>query len=131
MAVVLAICISENSPSCMRAPPEAVTQMKGTRCSIAACTPRTKRSPSTDPIEPPMKSNSKTASTTGKPFGSNRCMTTSASVSPVLGRILQALRITAAVLEVQRIDRQHLVTDLEAPLAIEQEIDPRPRVERM
>jgi hypothetical protein len=28
IAVVLAICISENRPSCMRAPPEAVTQMK-------------------------------------------------------------------------------------------------------
>jgi hypothetical protein len=33
MAVVLAICISEKRPSCMRAPPDAVTQMKGRRCS--------------------------------------------------------------------------------------------------
>src|SRR5438552_8950313 len=52
------------------------------RFSYATRTPRTKRSPTTDPIEPPMKSNSNTAITSG----AERmlpCMTTSASVSPV------------------------------------------------
>ena len=37
IAVVLAICISDSSPSCMRAPPVAVMQMNGTFCSIAVC----------------------------------------------------------------------------------------------
>ena len=49
----------------MRAPPVAVKQTNGSFCSIAVCTPRTKRSPTTEPIEPPMKSNSKQATTTG------------------------------------------------------------------
>ena len=35
------------------------------RCSSAFCAPRTKRSPTTDPIEPPMNENSKQAATTG------------------------------------------------------------------
>mgnify|MGYP003487827418 CR=1 FL=1 len=65
----------------MRAPPVAVKQMKGTFCSMAVCTPRTKRSPTTLPIEPPMKSNSNAAATTliectAPPI------TTRASVSP-------------------------------------------------
>ena len=63
-AVVLAICMSDSSPSCMRAPPDAVTHTNGSFCSIATCTPRTKRSPTTEPIEPPMKSNSNAAATT-------------------------------------------------------------------
>ena len=67
----------------MRAPPVAVKQMKGTFCSIAVSTPRTKRSPTTEPIEPPMKSNSKQAATTGMRRAPRRPSTTSASVSPV------------------------------------------------
>ena len=66
----------------MRAPPVAVKQMNGTFCSMAVSTPRTKRSPTTEPMLPPMKSNSKQAATrlmlcTAPPN------TTSASVSPV------------------------------------------------
>src|SRR5256885_7637326 len=81
-AVVLAICTSESSPSCMRAPPEAVTQTYGSFCSMATRTPRTKRSPTTDPIEPPMKSNSKAAQTTPSAL-IEPCITTSASLSAV------------------------------------------------
>ena len=66
----------------MRAPPEAVTQMKGSFCSIATRTPRTKRSPTTEPIEPPMKSNSKAAHTTPSDLIAP-CITTSASPSAV------------------------------------------------
>ena len=66
----------------MRAPPVAVKQMKGTFCSMAVSTPRTKRSPTTLPMLPPMNSNSKQAATT-----LTECtappITTSASVSPV------------------------------------------------
>ena len=65
----------------MRAPPEAATQMKGVLFWMAARTPRTKRSPTTEPMEPPMKSNSKQASTTGT-VQMLPLMTTSASDSP-------------------------------------------------
>src|SRR5690242_1039449 len=81
-AVVFAIWNSELTPSCMRAPPDADTQTNGSRFSNATRTPRTKRSPTTEPIEPPMKSNSNTAVTSGTLF-TLPCMTTSASVSPV------------------------------------------------
>ena len=66
----------------MRAPPVDVMQMNGTFCSMAVPTPRTNRSPTTEPIEPPMKSNSKHAATTGTAH-IEPPMTTRASVSPV------------------------------------------------
>ncbi len=66
----------------MRAPPVAVKLTKGTFCSTAVSTPRTKRSPTTDPMEPPMKSNSKQATTTGTLITAPP-ITISASVSPV------------------------------------------------
>jgi len=69
----------------MRAPPVAVKQMKGTFCSMAVSTPRTKRSPTTEPMEPPMKSNSKQAATTLILLTAPP-MTMSASVSPVFSR---------------------------------------------
>ena len=81
-AQVFAICMSESTPSCMRAPPVAVKQTKGRRCSRQTCTPRTKRSPTTEPIEPPRKPNSNAAATTGSVL-MLPCMTTSASSSEV------------------------------------------------
>ncbi len=81
-AVVFAIWKSELTPSCMRAPPLEVMHTNGMRFSYDTRTPRTKRSPTTEPIEPPMKSNSKTATTSGADL-MLPCMTTSESVSPV------------------------------------------------
>ena len=81
-ALVLVICISEFSPSCMRAPPDAATQMKVQLSATARRTPCTNRSPTTEPIEPPIKRNSNAAITTGKPCICPR-ITTSASSSPV------------------------------------------------
>src|SRR5450631_657601 len=81
-AVVFAICMSDRSPSCMRAPPVAVKQMKGNSSSQQACTARTKRSPTTEPIDPPRKPNSNAAAMSGT-FLTDPCITTSASVSPV------------------------------------------------
>ena len=66
MALVLAICMSEVRPSCMRAPPLAEKQTKGVRSASAYSAPSTKRSPTTEPIEPPMKSNSKAAAVSGR-----------------------------------------------------------------
>src|SRR5260221_699044 len=81
-AVVLAICRSDSAPSCMRAPPEAQTHTNGSVCSMATRTPRTKRSPTTEPIQPPMKSNSKAAHTRPSAL-IDPCITTSASPSAV------------------------------------------------
>ena len=80
--VVLAICISDNRPSCMRAPPEAVKQTKGIFSSAQASTARANRSPTTEPIDPPIKLNSKAAAINGT-LNTVPCITTSASVSPV------------------------------------------------
>ena len=80
--MVFAICISDSRLSCIRAPPEAVKQMNGTFCSSAFCAPRAKRSPTTEPIEPPMNENSKHATTTGSVWIAPP-MTTIASVSSV------------------------------------------------
>jgi hypothetical protein len=49
---------------------------------MATRTPRTKRSPTTEPIEPPMKSKSKAAQTTPSAL-IEPCITTSASPSAV------------------------------------------------
>ena len=50
----------------MRAPPEAVTQTRGTRRSAARSQARTNFSPTALPIDPPMKPKSITASSTGR-----------------------------------------------------------------
>ena len=81
-ALVLAICMSASTPSCMRAPPLAAKQTMPARCSMAASTPRTKRSPTTEPMEPSRKRDSKAAVTTGTPL-TRPCITTRASFSPV------------------------------------------------
>jgi len=53
-AEVLAICISERTPSCIRAPPEVQTSTRGIRLSAERRARRAIFSPTTDPIEPPM-----------------------------------------------------------------------------
>ncbi len=64
---VLAICINERIPSCIRAPPEADTMISGIFLSIERRARRAIFSPTTDPIEPPMKLKSITARSTGIP----------------------------------------------------------------
>ena len=81
-ALVLAICSREISASCMRAPPEAEKQTSGMLCSMAVLTARTNFSPTTDPMEPPMKRNSKAAATSSTPL-TVPLITISASFSPV------------------------------------------------
>src|SRR6266536_322388 len=92
---VFGSCISERIPSCIRAPPEAVTETRGRLCSAAASHARVNFSPTTRPIEPPMKAKSITASWKGAPssvawpvtIASPRPVATSASASrSVYGR---------------------------------------------
>ena len=63
---VFGSCMSERIPSCMRAPPEAVTQTSGTPLSAARSHARANFSPTALPIEPPMKAKSMTASSQGR-----------------------------------------------------------------
>ena len=63
-ALVLLICSSDSRPSCMRAPPLDEKQISGRRCSRQCSAPRAKRSPTTEPIEPPRKRNSNAQATT-------------------------------------------------------------------
>jgi hypothetical protein len=52
-AVVFAICMREGAPPACARRRVAVKQMKASFSSQHACTARTKRSPTTEPIEPP------------------------------------------------------------------------------
>ena len=52
---VLGSCMRERIPSCIRAPPDAVTATSGTFRSTAESAARVSFSPTTLPIEPPMK----------------------------------------------------------------------------
>ena len=66
-ARVLASCMSARVPSCIRAPPEALTMMSGVRASRACSAARVTFSPTTAPIEPPMNPKSMTQIATGIP----------------------------------------------------------------
>src|SRR5882762_7658206 len=67
-AETLASCMRLIVPSIMRAPPEQEMAMNGWRVSIASSMPRVTFSPTTAPIEPPMKPNSMEHITTGRPL---------------------------------------------------------------
>ena len=54
-AEIFAICISERIPSCMRAPPEHDTMITGSFLSVARSIACVIFSPTTEPIDPPMK----------------------------------------------------------------------------
>ena len=60
---VRGICIRLTAPSCIRAPPEAVKMISGASCNTASFAAATMPSPTAAPIEPPMKSNTITATT--------------------------------------------------------------------
>ena len=64
-ARVLASCMRASVPSCIRAPPEALTISSGTRSASACSAARVTFSPTTAPIEPPMNPKSMTQIATG------------------------------------------------------------------
>ena len=67
----------------MRAPPEAVKTISGLSCSTASRAAVTSASPTPAPMEPPMKENSKAATTARCPSMAP-CATTTASSCPAL-----------------------------------------------
>ena len=83
--VVRAICISESTPSCIRAPPEDGMTMSGASCSTASRAAASRLSPTAVPMEPPRKPKSKAATTAGA-VPMVPCATTMASSWPVLLR---------------------------------------------
>jgi hypothetical protein len=66
-AEVLAICMSDKMPSCMRAPPVADTVTTARRSIIARSIARATFSPTTEPMLPPMKWKSMMVRLTGLP----------------------------------------------------------------
>ena len=62
---VLAICISEKMPSCMRAPPEALTVTNGAWRVAERSAARATFSPTTLPMLAPMNAKSSATSSTG------------------------------------------------------------------
>ena len=66
-ALVLAICMRDSTPSCIRAPPEQDTATNGIRRSSARSIARVTFSPRAEPMLPPMKSNSIAARLTAWP----------------------------------------------------------------
>ena len=65
--LVLASCISDTQPSCMRAPPEAEMTSSGSRRSSASSAARVIASPTPLPMLPPMNAKSMAAITSGRP----------------------------------------------------------------
>ena len=66
-ALVLAICMRDSTPSCIRAPPEVETMTSG---SFFSCERRASRaifSPTTEPMDPPMKAKFMTPRLKGSP----------------------------------------------------------------
>src|SRR5215203_5376841 len=59
-ADVLAICIKDKIDSCMRAPPDVEIIIRGIRSCKEYSIRRVSNSPTTEPIEPPMKLKSRT-----------------------------------------------------------------------
>ena len=66
-AEVLAICMRESTPSCIRAPPEVETRTSGIFFSWDRRASRAIFSPTTEPIEPPMKAKFMTPRLKGSP----------------------------------------------------------------
>ena len=66
-ALIFAICMSDSAPSIMRAPPEQDTTTSGSCCWSARSIARVTFSPTTTPIEPPMKPYSIAAITVRRP----------------------------------------------------------------
>ena len=87
-ADVFAICMSDSTPSCMRAPPDAENTMAGTCRSSARSNTRVTFSPTTEPIEPPMNSNTNTPTSTGWP-SSFPVPTSTASAPPAFRRAVR------------------------------------------
>ena len=127
LAVVLAICIRDISPSCMRAPPLAVKQMKGIFCSMADA----------DPAHEALAHHRSHGAAHEAEFegghhhrnGLDGTLHHHQRVGlPGLGRIrLQAFGIAPAVHELEEIHRHHFRADLVAAFGVQRDVEPLAR----
>src|SRR5690606_2477248 len=90
-ALVLAICMSAMAPSCILAPPDAVTTIIGNRRSRAASAASINAEPACTPRLPPKKRKSITATTAGLPSMHSWALVTAPS-RPVFARASASLR---------------------------------------
>ena len=111
----------------MRAPPEAVTTTRGTASSMAAAPEREKRSPTTEPMEPPRNRKSMTPSATRR-AGQAQRPASIASDSPVFElRFLQPIHVGAAIEEVEGVRRPQVARHLLPGAGVGQLRDPLER----
>src|SRR5881396_696277 len=83
---IFAICIRLSAPSCMRAPPEDETTTRAERFSSDRSMARVIFSPTTEPIDPPMKLYSMADKTTGTPSMCPSTLTTASRTPTFSGR---------------------------------------------
>ena len=113
--------MSASVPSCIRAPPEALTTMSGTRAARACSAARVTFSPTTAPIEPPMNPKSMTQIATGMPPIVAVPHTAASRMPVAVWAASEPVGIGLLVDEAEAIDR------LEAGVALR----PRPVVEEL
>jgi hypothetical protein len=122
--IVLTSCISEYVPSCMRAPPEEETMISGMRSAMAASPARATFSPTTEPIEPPMKPKSMTHIETGlPPIVADAPDRRVAQAGRELGGH-EPVRIGLEIHEAERVDRLEVGVALHERAAVDQLLDP-------
>ena len=104
-ATVLASCISDSVPSCMRAPPDAETTISGSRSSSACSAARVTFSPTTVPIEPPMNAKSMTHIATFVPADRARAPDRGVADAGADPRRLEPLGVRLLVDEAEHVHR--------------------------
>ncbi len=112
---VLAICMRDRMPSCMRAPPEEVTMTSATLSATARFTSLTIASPTTEPMDPPRKRKSSTPKAAGC---WSICTARQQGLSPTGGSLggTDPVCVGAKISEAQRVQRLELGPHL-APAA--------------
>ena len=106
-AETLASCMRLMVPSIMRAPPEQETTMSGWRVAMESSTPRVTFSPTTAPMEPPMKPNSIAQMTTGATGELPSAVMTASFMPSFLRASLRRVGVGLGVDELQRVGGSH------------------------
>ena len=119
-AEVLAICMRESTPSCIRAPPDVQTSTSGIFLSCERRASRAIFSPTTEPIEPPMKAKFMTPRWSGSPSSLAAAGIDGVGVARLLPGRGQAIGV---VLEMQRVGGAEVGVQLAPGALIGEELD--------
>ena len=123
-AEILPICMSDRMPSCMRAPPEVETMIRGLRSASARSAARVIFSPTTEPIEPAMKKNSIAPMTTGMPSSVPDAHDDRIRRADAVLGVAQPVAVLLAVAELQRVRRAQVRVELDVLLVVEEHPQP-------